>query len=76
MTGLPLVSYRDGVCVGCVLEKHHQDRFKKHVYYHASTPLHLVHSDFCGPLSFPYFSRCKYFLTFILHMHLDLLIKT
>jgi hypothetical protein len=28
-------------------------------------PLQLVHSDLFGPLSSPYFSRCKYFLTFI-----------
>jgi hypothetical protein len=27
VTGLPLVSCRDGVCVGCVLGKHHQEQF-------------------------------------------------
>ena len=27
VTGLPLVSCRDGVCVGCVLGKHHRDIF-------------------------------------------------
>jgi transposase InsO family protein len=32
---------------------------------HTSDPLQLVDSDLCGPLSTPYFSRCKYFLTFI-----------
>jgi hypothetical protein len=61
VTGLPLVSCRDGVCAGCVLIKHHQDNFEKR----ASGPLQLVHSDLCGPLSSPSFSRCKYFLTFI-----------
>jgi hypothetical protein len=30
VTGLPLVSCRDGVCVSCVLDKHHQDSFDKH----------------------------------------------
>jgi hypothetical protein len=63
--GLPLVSCRDGVCVGCVLDKHHRDSFDKHASWHASTPLQLVHNDLCGPLSSPSFSRCKYFLTFI-----------
>jgi transposase InsO family protein len=65
VTGLPLVSCRDGVCVGCVLGKHHQDSFDKRASWHTSGPLQLVHSDLCGPLSSPSFSGCKYFLTFI-----------
>jgi hypothetical protein len=65
VTGLPLVSCRDGVCAGCVLGKHHRDGFDKHAFWHASCPLKLVHSDLCGPLFSPSFSRCKYFLTFI-----------
>jgi transposase InsO family protein len=65
VTDLPLVSCRDGVCVICVLGKHHRDSFDKRASWHASGPLQLVHSDLCGPLSSPSFSRCKYFLTFI-----------
>jgi transposase InsO family protein len=66
VTGLqPLVSSRYGVCVSCVLEKHHWDNFYKCASWHASCPLQLVHSDLCGPLSSPSFSGCKYFLTFI-----------
>jgi transposase InsO family protein len=65
VTGLPLVSCRDGVCAGCVLGKHHRDSFDKRASWHASGPLQLVHSDLCGPLSSPSFSGCKYFLTFI-----------
>ena len=65
VTGLPLVSCRHGVCVSCVLSKHHQDNFDKCTSWHASGPLHLVHSDLCGPLSTTHFSGCKYFLTFI-----------
>jgi hypothetical protein len=65
VTGLPPVSCRDGVCVGCVLDKHHRDSFDKRASWHASGPLQLVHSDLCGPLSSPSFSGCKYFLTFI-----------
>jgi hypothetical protein len=61
MTSLPLVYFRNNVFFGCVLDKHHQGIFDKH----ASTPLQLVHNDLCGPLSSPYFSGCKYFLTFI-----------
>jgi hypothetical protein len=65
VASLPLVSCRDGVCVHCVLSKHQQDIFDKHVSWHASGPLQLVHSDFCGPFSSPSFSGCKYLLTFI-----------
>jgi hypothetical protein len=65
VTSLPLVSCRDGVCASFVLNKHHWDSFEKHASWHASGPLHLFHSDLCGPLSSPYFSGCKYFLTFI-----------
>jgi hypothetical protein len=64
VTGLPLVSCRDGVCASCVLGKHHQDSFDKRASWHASGPLQLVHSDLCGPLSSP-FSGCTYLLTFI-----------
>jgi hypothetical protein len=65
MTGLSLVSYRDGVCAGCALDKHHRDNFDKHASWHTSGPLQLVNSDLCGPLSSPSFFGCKYFLTFI-----------
>jgi hypothetical protein len=56
VTGLPLVSCRDGVCVGCVLRTHHRDSFDKRASWHASGPLQLVHGDLCGPLSSPSFS--------------------
>jgi hypothetical protein len=65
VTRFPLISCRDGVFAGCVLDKHHQDSFDKRASWHASGPLQLVHSDLCGPLSSPSFSGCKYFLTFI-----------
>jgi hypothetical protein len=65
VTGIPLVSCRDGVCVSCVLGKHHRDSFDKRASWHASGPLQLVHSDLCGPLSSPSFYGCKYYLTFI-----------
>jgi hypothetical protein len=64
VTRLPPISCRDGVCADCVLKKHHRDSFEKHASWHASSPLQLVHSDLCGPLSTPFF-RCKYLLTFI-----------
>ena len=62
--GIPMVSCKDGVCSGYVLEKHHQDSFDKCAFWHASVPLELVHSDLCGPLPSASFSGFKYFLTF------------
>ena len=65
VTGLPMVSFKNGVCSKCVLRKHHRDNFDKRASWHASTPLQLVHSDLCGPLPAFSFFGFKYFLTFI-----------
>jgi hypothetical protein len=62
--GHPLVSSRDVVCVGRVLDKHHGDSFEKCASWHASGPLQLVHSDLCGPLSSPSFFWVQVFLNF------------
>ena len=65
VTGLLMVSCKDGVCFDCVLRKHHRDSFDKHASWHTSVPLELVHSDLCGPLPSVSFFGFKYFLTFI-----------
>ena len=65
VTSLPLVSCKDGVCVNCVLKKHHRDNFDKRASCHASGPLQLVHSDLCGLLPSDSLSRFKYLLNFI-----------
>ena len=65
VTGLSMVSCKDGVCSGCVLRKHHRDSFDKRASWHTSVPLELVHSDLCGPLPSASFYGIKYFLTFI-----------
>ena len=65
VTGLSMVSCRDGVCSGCVLEKHHRDSFDKHSSWQTLVPFELVHSDLCGPLPSDSFSSFKHFLTFI-----------
>jgi hypothetical protein len=64
---LPLVSFKVGVCVSCVLGKHNWDNFDNRASWHASTPLQLVHGDLYCPLSSPFFSGCKYFLSFSDH---------
>jgi hypothetical protein len=65
MIVLPPISYRDGVCVGYVVDKHHWDNFDKCASWYASNPLQLVHNYLCGLLSSPSFSGCKYLLNFI-----------
>ena len=65
VTGVSMVSFKDGVCSVCVLRKNNQGSFEKHASWHASVPLELVHSDLCGPLPSASFSSFKYFLTFI-----------
>jgi hypothetical protein len=62
---LPMVSCKDGVCSGCVLEKHHRDSFDKHASWHTLAPLQLLHGDLCGPLPMVSFFDFKYFLTSI-----------
>ena len=44
--GLPIVSVKDGVCFGCVLEKRHRDSFDKCASWHAWVPLELVHVNY------------------------------
>jgi hypothetical protein len=56
VTGLPLASCKGGVCSICVLKKNYRYSFDKCSSCHASTPLQLVQSDLCGPLSSPSFS--------------------
>jgi hypothetical protein len=65
VTGLPLFSCKNGVCLGFVIDKHHWENFDKCAFWHALGPLHLVHNDLCGPLYSLSFLGCKYFLTFI-----------
>ena len=60
VTCLLMVSYKDSVCSGCLLRKHHRDIFDKRASWHASVPLELVHSDLCGPLPSASFSGFKY----------------
>jgi hypothetical protein len=50
---LPDIHFSKGVCEGCVLEKHPQEKFDKGKSQRASTPLDLIHSDLMGPFLHP-----------------------
>ena len=62
---LPHISSTNDVCEGCVLGKYHREMFDKGKVWRAKEPLHLIHSDICGPLEIPSPSHTVYFLTFI-----------
>jgi hypothetical protein len=47
--GLPDIHFSKGVCEGCVLGRHPQEKFDKGKSQRASAPLDLIHSDLMGP---------------------------
>jgi hypothetical protein len=63
--GLPNIHFSKGVCEGCVLGKHIQEKFDKGKSQRASTPLYLIHSDLMGPFSHPYISKSRFVLIFV-----------
>ena len=63
--GLPTIEFSDGVCNGCALGKHPQEKFEKGHAWRASSPLELVHSDLMGPFPVLSMSKARYVLSFI-----------
>jgi hypothetical protein len=49
--GLPDIHFSKGICEGCVLGKHSQEKFDKGKTQKDSFPLDLIHSDLMGPFS-------------------------
>jgi hypothetical protein len=63
--GLPDIHFSKGVCEGCVLGKHPQEKFDKEKSQRASTALHLIHNDLMGPFSHPSIKKVRFFLIFV-----------
>jgi hypothetical protein len=63
--GLPDIHFSKGVCEGCVLEKHPQEKFDKGKSQRASAPLDLIHSDLMGPFPHPLINKVRFFLIFV-----------
>jgi hypothetical protein len=63
--GLHDIHFSKGVCEGCVLGKHSQEKFEKGKAHKASSPLDLIHSDFMGPFLHPSINKARYMLTFL-----------
>jgi hypothetical protein len=52
--GFPDIHFSEGVCEGCIIGKHHEEKFEKGKERRASSSLELVHGDLMGP--FPHLS--------------------
>ena len=64
--GLPDIHFFKGVCEGCVLRKHPQDKFDKGKSQRASAHLDVIHSDLMGPFPHPSIRKEKFVLIFFL----------
>jgi hypothetical protein len=63
--GLADIQFFEGVCEGCILGKHPEEKFEKGKERRASSSLELVHNDLMGPFPHPSISKARYVLTFI-----------
>jgi hypothetical protein len=63
--GLPDIHLSKGVCEGCVLGKHPQEKFDKGNSQRASMPLDLIHSDLMGPFLHPSINKARFVLIFV-----------
>jgi hypothetical protein len=63
--GLPDIHFSKGICEGCVLGKHPQEKFDKGKTQKASFPLDLIHSDLMGPFLHPSINKARYMLIFV-----------
>ena len=43
--GLPKIKFSKGLCQGCILGKHPENKYKKASHERTSAPLELIHSD-------------------------------
>jgi hypothetical protein len=62
--GLPNIHFSKGICEGCVLGKHPQEKFDKGKTRRASSPLDMIHNDLMGPFSHPPICKERYVLIF------------
>ena len=63
--GLTRIKFSKGVCQGCILGKHPDNKYERASHERTSAPLELIHSDIHGP--FPHISmiQSKYALKLI-----------
>jgi hypothetical protein len=59
--GLPSIHFSKGMCEGCVLGKHPQEKFDKGKSQRAFGPLDLIHNDLMGPFPHPSINKESFF---------------
>jgi hypothetical protein len=62
--GLHDIHFSKGICEGCVLGKHPQEKLDKGKIQKASSPLDLIHSDLMGYFPHPSINKSRYVLIF------------
>jgi hypothetical protein len=60
--GLPNIHFSKGVCEGCVIGKHPQEKFNKGKSQRDFSPLDMIHSDLMGLFPHPYIIKARFFL--------------
>jgi hypothetical protein len=63
--GLPDIHLSKGVCEGCVLGKHPQEKFDEGKSQQAYAPLDLIHSDLMGHFMHPSINKARFVLIFV-----------
>jgi hypothetical protein len=63
--GLPNIQFSKGICEGCVLGKHPQEKFDKGKTQKPSSPLYVIHSDLMGPFPYPSAIKSRYMIIFV-----------
>ena len=63
--GRPYIHFSKGICEGCVLGKHPQEKFDKGKIQKASFPIYIIHSDLMGSFWHPSISKSRYVLIFV-----------
>jgi hypothetical protein len=63
--GFPSIHFSEGVCEGCILDKHPEEKFEKGKETRTSSSLELVQSDIMGPFSHSSINKASYVITFI-----------
>jgi hypothetical protein len=62
--GLPDIHFSKGVCEGCFLRKHPQEKFVKGKSQGASAPLDMIHNDLMGHFPHPSINKARFFIIF------------
>jgi hypothetical protein len=65
VNGLLDIHFSKGVCEGCVLGKHPQEKFDKGKTHRASSPLDVIHSDLMGPFPHRYIKKERFIVIFV-----------